>query len=87
MAIEPLGARVFSEIELETLNFPETAKIAIREGGLLVLCTRRYADGLPTGGAGLMMWTAVAKLEVDVVETCSVDPGPRQYHAAASPGP
>ena len=24
----------------------------------------------------------VAKLEVDVVETCAVDPGPRQYHAA-----
>ena len=23
-----------------------------------------------------------AKLEVDVVETCSVDPGPQQYHAA-----
>ena len=23
-----------------------------------------------------------AKLEVDVVETCAVDPGPRQYHAA-----
>ena len=34
------------------------------------------------GGSSSVYWTVGAKLEVDVVETCAVDPGPRQYHAA-----
>jgi hypothetical protein len=39
---------------------------------------------MPVGfrGLGGLMCSVVAKLEVDVVETCSVDPGQRQYHAA-----
>ena len=39
---------------------------------------------VPVGfrGLGGLRRTVGAKLEVDVVKTCSVDPGPRQYHAA-----
>ena len=39
---------------------------------------------MPVGfrGLGGLKRTVGAKLEVDVVETCSVDPGPQQYHAA-----
>jgi hypothetical protein len=40
---------------------------------------------MPVGFRGLgggLKCSVVAKLEVDVVETCAVDPGPRQYHAA-----
>jgi hypothetical protein len=39
---------------------------------------------MPVGfrGLGGLMCSVDAKLEVEVVETCSVDPGQRQYHAA-----
>ena len=39
---------------------------------------------MPVGFRGLrgLKRTVGAKLEVEVVETCSVDPGPQQYHAA-----